>query len=159
LAAPRRVDIDPLDFARLLPRAFIAEARASGDVVFRLAGEAIAEMHGRPLGATSLPALWRHDHRRHLLIALQAALRTARPLVVNAEPGGPQHQDARLEVLFAPLAGPSGDVDRFLGLYQPLAGSFAAPLDALVITNLAGMPIEVAARPLRLASVDGRRIA
>ncbi|HTX50424.1 MAG TPA: PAS domain-containing protein [Caulobacteraceae bacterium] len=159
LAAPRRSDIDPLDFARLLPRVFIAEARAGGDLAFRLAGEAIAEMHGRPLGGESLPALWRHDHRRHLLAALQAALHSARPLVVGAEPGGERSRDARLEVLFAPLAGPGGEVDRFLGLYQPLAGGFAAPLGPLVIANLAGVPIEVGAKPLRLAAVDGRRIA
>jgi hypothetical protein len=158
-AAPRRSDIDPVDFARLLPRIFIAEARDGGDVVFRLAGEAVIELHGRPLSGQSLPSLWRHDHRRHLLTALQAALRSARPMVVGAEPDGPQNQDARLEVLFAPLTGPGGDVDRFLGLYQPLGGSFAAPLDPLVIANLAGVPLDVSANPLRLAAVDGRRIA
>ena len=158
-AAPRRSDIDPVDFARLLPRAFIAEARASGDVVFRLAGEAIIELHGRPLAAVSLPSLWRHDHRRHLLTALEAALRSARPLVVGAELGRDRGAGARLEVLFAPLAGPSGDVDRFLGLNQPLNGGFTAPLDLLVIANLAGVPIEVVANPLRLAAVDGRRLA
>lgn len=157
-AAPRRSDIDPLDFVRLLPRVFIAEARTSGDVVFRLAGEAVIELHGRPLSGKSLPALWRHDHRRHLSTVLEAALRNGRPLVVGAEPSG-QSQGARLEVLFAPLAGPNGDVDRFLGLYQPVAGGFVAPLGPLVITNLAGVPIEVAPNPLRLASVDGRRIA
>ena len=127
-------------------------------MVFRLAGEAIAEMHGRPLGATSLPAVWRP---RSAVCSHLRARPKQRPTMAGqrpAGPGGAQSQDARLEVLFAPLAGPSGDIDRFLGLYQPLAGSFTAPLDALVITNLAGVPIEVAA-PLRLAAVDGRRIA
>ncbi|HUO12109.1 MAG TPA: PAS domain-containing protein, partial [Caulobacteraceae bacterium] len=156
-AAPRRSDVDPADFARLLPRVFIAELRAS-DAVFRLAGEAICELHGRSLGGESLLSLWRHDHRRHLLTALDASLRTARPVVVGAEPGG-DSEAARLEMLFAPLVGPDETVDRFLGLYQPVAGNFAAPLDPLAITSLAGAPVGVSQSPLRLAAVDGRRIA
>jgi hypothetical protein len=155
--APLRSDIDPVDFARVLPRVFIAELRAK-DVVFRLAGEAICELHGRALGAESLLSLWRHDHRRHLFTALDASLRTARPLLVGAEPDG-KSDSARLEILFAPLTGPEGMVDRFLGLYQPIAGGFAAPLDPLAITSLAGAPVEVGQSPLRLAAVDGRLIA
>ena len=77
----------------------------------------------------------------------------------NAAPDGARREGVRLEVLFAPLAGSRDEADRFLGLYQPLAGAFTSPLDPLVIVDLAGAPIEVARNPLRLAAVDGRRIA
>jgi hypothetical protein len=158
-AVPARVDIDPAGFARLMPSVFIAERRASGDVAFRLAGEAIVELHGAPLGGASLLALWRPDHRRHLAVALEAALSDARPLVVGATASQSDARAPRLEILFAPLAGPEGRPDRFLGLYQPLSGTIAAPLAPLTIASVAGVPIEAAPSWPRLAAIDGRRIA
>jgi hypothetical protein len=50
---PRRADIDPTGFVRLAPRAFVARFEPGGDVRFRLAGEVIVELHGRPLGGES----------------------------------------------------------------------------------------------------------
>ena len=152
---PARSTIDPTDFPALLPVVFIAERRPSGDVLFRLAGETVAELHGGPLAGVSLLALWRHDHRRPLLAALQASLTDGRPLVVGAAPEG---SEGRLELLFAPLSGPDGRADRFLGLYQPLAGPLAAPLKPLTLINLAGAPVRAATGP-RLAAIDGRLIA
>jgi hypothetical protein len=158
-AVPARADIDPAGFARLMPSVFIAERQASGDVVFRLAGEAIVELHGAPLGGASLLALWRPEHRRHLAVALEAALADARPLVVGAVTQQPGGHEPKLELLFAPLSGPKGQIDRFLGLYQLLAGDLAAPLAPLAIANLAGVPLNAEPSRPRLAAVDGRRIA
>jgi len=156
---PARADIDPAGFARLIPAVFIAERRAGGDVCFRLAGETIVELHGAALGGASLLALWRPDHRQHLAVALDAALADARPLVVGAAASQPDGREPRLELLFAPLAGPQGAADRFLGLYQPLSGSIALPLAPLAIASLAGAPIDAAPSRPRLAAIDGRRIA
>jgi hypothetical protein len=70
-----------------------------------------------------------------------------------------------LEVLLAPLAGPEGAPTRFLGLYQPLAGGLAlvtrtgGPLRVRRLGITAGGQIVADAPRLRLAALDGRRIA
>ena len=68
-----------------------------------------------------------------------------------------------MEVLFAPLAGPSGDADRYLGLYQPLgltARLMGRPALSLAVRSIhrTGAANEEAPR-LRLATLDGRRVA
>ncbi len=156
---PARGDIDPSGFVHLAPSVFIVERRPLGDLRFRLAGEAVAELHGGPLGGASLLALWRADHRQHLAAALEATLRAGRPLVIEAAASGAEGEPVRLELLFAPLVGPSGLPDRFLGLCQPLSGRATPPLKPLAIVGLAGAPLNVPAAGPRLAAVDGRRIA
>ena len=161
--APRRADIDVADFAALAPRVFIAEMLAGGDVRFRLAGEAIAALHGRPLRGESLLTLWAPEHRGRLSRSLGTALADARPLVVLA--AGADVADAgaaRFELLFAPLTGPLGSLDRFLGCCQTVAapsssaGARATPF-AIVAVN--GLADEASRGGLRLAALNGRRIA
>ena len=64
----------------------------------------------------------------------------------------------QLEMLFAPLIGPEGIADRFLGLCQPTAGAGYGALGELAILTVDGRPASERAH-LRLAAVDGRRIA
>ena len=68
-----------------------------------------------------------------------------------------------MEVQLAPLAGPDGEVDRYIGLYQP-----TAPLQRLndevvepmLLHSIQWADPAVANAPaLRLATLDGRRIA
>ena len=156
---PRRADIDPTGFPALAPQAFIAQRETSGDVIFRLAGEMIVELHAMPLGGESLLRLWRPDCRARLSMLLGAALAHAAPMALRAEASNEQALATELEVLFAPLTARDGTPDRFLGLYQPLRprwlGSFG-PLSILAVNGLPG-----AGEPTRphLAAVDGRRIA
>jgi len=154
---PARSDIDPADFAGLLPHAFIAARADDGEVRFRLAGEAVIDLHGRPLAGESLIGLWTAPHRQPLRAALAASLELAECLVITAEAPSDDAVAFSLEVAFAPLIGPAGRPDRFLGLYQPLskrAGHQARELRMLSINGAA------AARGphLRLAVLDGRRL-
>lgn len=156
---PRRADIDPTGFPALAPQAFIAQRQPGGDVIFRLAGEAIVELHDMPLGGESLLRLWRPDCRARLSMLLGAALTHAAPMALRAEALNARAAPTEVEVLFAPLTGPDGTPDRFLGLYQPLRagwlGSFG-PLSILAVNGLSGSRERT--RP-HLAAVDGRRIA
>jgi hypothetical protein len=154
---PLRADIDPTGFASLAPRAFLA-VRDFTDVRFRLAGEAVIELCQRPLAGRSVLGLWRPEHRGRVSALLGAVLIAGEPLVIGAESGPDDGLGLRLEMLFAPLAGPDGVADRFLGLCQPTAGMGLAPLRELAIVSVDGHP--TGERPhLRLAAVDGRRIA
>jgi hypothetical protein len=156
---PARADIDPSGFPRLAPAVFIA-AREGGDVRVRLAGEAMIEWHGRRLAGESLTGFWRRDHRGRLTALLGAALAAGQPLVVTAASVTEEALPARLEILFAPLTGPGGVADRFLGLYQPVSRMSLGRLGELVIAAVNGAPTADTALPaLRLAALDGRRIA
>jgi hypothetical protein len=159
--APRRANIDVADFPALAPLVFLAEMHAGGDVRFRLAGEGIGALAGQPLRGESLLALWAAEHRGRLSRLLTAALASAEPLVLASvaavdRPGG--HDEACVEWLFAPLAGPYGALDRFLGLCQPAPGP-AVRIGPLRIVAVNGLADAARRTRLRLAAIDGRRIA
>jgi hypothetical protein len=158
--APRRVDIDVADFPTLAPNVFIAELQAGGDVRFRLAGEAIGALCGRPLRGESLLALWAFEHRGRLSRLLTTSLGEAEPLVVLAVGDSTDRGAVSLELLFAPLTGPLGALDRFLGLCQADARRAAtAPLGPLSIVAVNGVADAARRARLRLAALDGRQIA
>jgi len=160
--APQRADIDVADFPALAPLVFLAEMHPGGDVRFRLAGERVAALAGRPLRAESLLALWAPEHRGRVSRLLTTALASAEPLVLASAaavegPGG-GGDEACLEWLFAPLAGPYGALDRFLGLCQPGAGP-ALRVGPLRIVAVNGLADAARRARLRLAALDGRQIA
>jgi hypothetical protein len=160
--APARSDIDPAQFPALLSQVFIAGQGEAGAWPLRLAGEMLVEVHGGRLRGADLIGLWAPGYRAPLQRALEAALRAPDLLVINAEASAKEGDVRRLEILFAPLLGPSGAPDRFLGLYQPLgasAGFGARPLGELRMRAIGGDGQEAAAPGLRLAAVDGRQIA
>ena len=162
--APRRVDIDVADFPALAPQVFIAERLAGGDVRFRLAGETVAALAGRPLRGESLLALWSAEQRGRVSRLLTGALSEVEPLIVLAAADAADAADHRIELLFAPLAGPLGAVDRFLGLCQPtqlapMSASGEERLGPWRIVAVNGVADEARRARLRLAAVDGRRIA
>jgi hypothetical protein len=154
-AMPLRADIDPTGFPGLASRAFIA-VRETTDVRFRLAGEAVIELCRRQLAGHSVLALWRGEHRGRVSALLGAALIAGEPMVIGAEGEAGEGVPLQLEMLFAPLIGPDGVADRFLGLCQPTAG--AGALRELAILTVDGHSTGERAH-LRLAAVDGRRIA
>jgi len=156
--APRRADIDPTGFARLTPQAFIV-AREGGDYRFRLAGEAVASLVGRPLAGESVLRLWRIEDRGRLVRLLAASLASAEPVVVLASCAQGAERAGHLELVFAPLAGPDGEIDRFLGLLQPLALGVEAPIPPLGIAAVNGLEETARRAHLRLAALDGRQIA
>jgi hypothetical protein len=159
---PARADIDPADFSSLLSQVFIASRRQSGVYPLRLVGEFVIDLHGRSLRGDDLMRLWAPSHRIELQLALEQTLRRRDPVVISAEGRTDDGQPLRLEVLFAPFAGPDGEADRFLGLYQPTSSITALrgrPIRELLIRAVGGADARAVGQRLRLAALDGRRIA
>jgi hypothetical protein len=161
-AAPARASICPAAFAELLPQTFILGRSCSGVYPLRLSGGFVSDLHGRDLRRLNGLALWAERDRSRLQSALEEARLRPEPIVALAEALG-EAGSVGMEILFAPLAGPHGDVDRFLGLYQPLG--FTARLQGRPALNLslralqrAGAANEFVPR-LRLATLDGRHVA
>ena len=153
---PDRASLEPDALGLRLPRAFIAE-RDGEDAVIRLAGTWIEGFHGEPLKDRALLSVWRTASRPLVAAAMTQTVREARPVVIAALAG---FLSAQIEIALVPLRGPSGAVDRILGLYAPMATlSFAAD-EPRLLTARVSIGVGEAARPaLALAAVGGRRIA
>lgn len=161
-AMPRRADIDPMAFHTLLPQTFIIGRSADGTFPFRLVGGLIADLHRADLRGQDLLSLWRAGDRWQLKSALEFARRRPEPVIVSADILADGVPAVGMEILFAPLTGPSGEADRFIGLYQPtgpLSRLLGQPARMLAIAAIARGEDGEEAPSLRLASVDGRRIA
>jgi hypothetical protein len=160
-AIPRRADVDPMAFHDLLPQALIVGRSAEGTFPFRLVGGFVADLHRADLRGRCLLELWRPADRWRLKSALEFARARGEPVVVAADIVADGVPSVSMEVLLAPLTGPGGGVDRFIGLYQPTG----------LINRLMGQPARVLAMSgiartdgdeapaLRLACVNGRQIA
>jgi hypothetical protein len=159
-SAPIRSDFDPAELGELLPHMFVLSRAAHGPA-FRLAGEAVIDLHGRPLVGETFAGLWSPGTRGLALRGPQDAIRNACPVIIAGEARSDMGE-ASLEIVVAPLASPQGPIDRLVGLYQPTT----------TLSRLQGRPvIELAARLCasaaltgiraapRLAALDGRRIA
>lgn len=160
-AAPRRADVDPMAFHQLLPQVFIVGRSAEGTFPFRLAGGFVSDLHRADLRGRCLLELWRPADRWQLKSSLDMIRSRPEPVIIGADiivDGAPS---IGMEVLIAPLAGPTGDIDRYIGLYQPtapVARLMGLPAKMLAIAAIARDSGE-AAPSLRLAAVNGRRIA
>ena len=142
--APFRDRIDPCDLAELLPQLFMLGRPAPDRFAFRLAGGLIETLHGRPLRQADVLPLWNGPDRTLLRKALDGALGRGQPMLVQAVGKTAEGRGAEFEILFLPLASPSGAIDRLLGLYQPVS-----PLSALLDRPLEQLSAE-AITPLAL---------
>lgn len=161
-SAPARSAVDPAAFADLMPQAFILGRAFTGVYPVRLAGGFVNDLHGRDLRRANGLSLWAERDRSRLQSALEEIRRRPDPLIAAAD-AIYDHGRLGIEILFAPLVGPDGDVDRFLGLYQPLG--MTARLQGEAVTALAlrsltraGAANEEIPR-LRLATLHGRSVA
>lgn len=162
-ALPSRTSINPGSFSDLLPQTFILGREGPGRYPFRLSGGFVANLHGRELkGQQGLP-LWVRGDRVRIQSALELCRAAADPIVINAQVTGRGVEDFPMEVLIAPLASPEGDVDRFLGLYQPTGvigwleeGVCRELAVASVVNATSATELEPT---LRLAVLNGRQIA
>jgi hypothetical protein len=166
--APLRSSVDPCDFADLLPQIFILGRPAAGRYPFRLAGGLLEDLHGYDLRSDEFMSLWEEADRFVLRAAMENALLRGQAIIVESKGVTAENFGARLEILLAPMISRAGRVDRFLGLYQPVS-----PLQRLCGRPVARLTVQrvltlsqddEASRPhlfpqLRLAAVDGRRIA
>ena len=167
-AAPLRSSVDPCDFADLLPQVFILGRSAPGRYGFRLVGGLLEDLHGGDLRPVDFLSLWRDADRFALRASIENALLRAQAIVVESKGVTAEGFSARLEVLLAPMVSRGGQADRFLGLYQPvsplqrLCGRPIARLTVdrvLTLSPQDGFPRAHVLPQLRLAAVDGRRIA
>jgi hypothetical protein len=159
-----------MGFGPLLSQLLILGCDRQGRATFRLAGGMVTQLHGRDLRDAELVALWQRDQRKQLMAHLDAARQTAQPLVLQASTAGIHGSRLDLEITLAPLEGPSGEADRFIGLYQLLTPTpflSGRPMSQLTLAAAALIPASgaaqrgMAASPphLRLVVNNGRRVA
>lgn len=160
-ASPSRASINPGEFFELTPQVFILGRDAAGSYPFRLVGGFVTELHRRDLRGDNLLDLWGKDSRAELQHLLETARATAQPVVVTADIHATGVATVGMEVLFMPLTTADGEVNRFLGLYQPIAmiqRLMGRTADQLSIRRPGDTAYE--ARPnLRLVALEGRRLA
>jgi hypothetical protein len=160
--APARTSIDPSDLASLLPQVFMLGRRDAGLYRFRLAGGLVADLHHQDLRNADVLGLWAGVDRLRLAAALESSRRRAEPFVVAAEAKAQGGLECPMQVMFAPLRGPDGRPDRVIGLYQPtalLARLGGNPIEVMSVTRVYPAVDTVERPALKLAVVDGRRIA
>jgi len=158
---PPRARFDPLETADLLPQMFLL-ARGGDRLAFRIAGEALRDLFGRPLKGADVFALFSPPAQALARRTVLEAIRDGRPMVLLAAGRAQAGGQVPLEIVLAPMLGADGTVDRLIGMVQPTAS----------LAFLEGQPvIEISIRmatatgpaptrpPLRLAAVDGQRLA
>jgi hypothetical protein len=163
--APPRASIDPTHFPNLLPQVFILGRRGPADYVFRLAGGLVLDLHKMDLRGAAFTHLWVQNARLPLQTALEQARKRVAPVRLTAEgQAGPYALPLNMALL--PLSNPGGEIDRFLGIYEPtapLSELGGQPIYRLNLVTLGGNVIvpggSVFEAPhLRLAAVSGSRV-
>jgi hypothetical protein len=167
---PRRTDISPAALKDLIPQLFMLGSGEAGDEAFRLAGELLLDVHGRELRGVDFFSLFYGSDRERVRQALAEARMLGTPVVLSASGWSAEGDEAQIEVVLAPLTGPTGELDRVLGLYQPtssLRRLMGASVQLLTLreVRMAGSafsspdaPFPRARHHLRLAALDGVRI-
>lgn len=168
--APSRSDISPIEFREILPQLFILGREGSSEV-FRLVGGLLADLHARDLRGKCFLSLWPYPDRTLVAEALEGACRTGEPAVLQASAWTVDGCDTKLEIVLAPLIGPSGELDRVLGLYQPKSGLrrlMGRPVQELTLREIGDSrpantdhPIDPPPKPrptLKLVALDGQRL-
>jgi hypothetical protein len=163
-AAPARIDISPAAYRELLPQVFLLGMGLGGTEPFRLAGGLLDDLHGRDLRGVCFFTLWMASDRQAVQEALTQARTTGVPVVLAASAWTAEGDEASLEIVLAPLTGPTGELDRVLGLYQPTSSLRRLrdrPLVALTLTEVQAADTALAPPPrprLRLIALDGERL-
>ncbi|CAN5487592.1 PAS domain-containing protein [soil metagenome] len=162
-AVPTRASVNPGEFLDLLPQIFILGRDGKGRFPVRLAGGFVTDLHARDLRGEDALGFWALSHRLEIKSALEVARRRGEPMVVTADIRAVGAPSVGMEVLFAPMTGIDGEVDRFLGLYQPIAmiqRLMGRPASELGVRDIRGLgPANAESPRLRLATLHGRRIA
>lgn len=121
---PERAALDPMRLSRQAGSLFMAEI-APGRLPLRLTGELWASLWGGGLKRRDLLDLFAGSRdAAAALYAAEIAAVQGEPLVLDAELDF-EGRLAPVQILFAPLRGVSGRVDRLFGLLQPLNGETA----------------------------------
>ena len=135
-AAPHRTDIEPQDIARLLGFVFILWRADPQHHIFRLAGTHLCDLYQREFRDQNFLSLWRGHDRTHVRAVLEASITGAAPASLIARASSLDMHQLPVEISFLPLRGPSGTIDRTLGLFQPLDSTEAFKGRPVVRTSL-----------------------
>lgn len=153
---PNRNSLHPDAMGLRLPRLLLAET-SEGQTHLRVAGSWIESFHGGTLKGRPLQGLWRESSHAMIAGAVTQCVQDARPVVIKAAIG---LSGDLIEVTLAPLRGPSGQIDRLIGLYTPLSSLALGEGDSRLLTGRVCIGVGPASRaPLSLAAVHGHRIA
>ena len=159
---PARSDFDPVGVADLLPRMFLL-ARERDRLAFRIAGEMLRDIFGRPLRGEDVFGLFAAGARDVARRTALQAIRDRAPVVVIATGRTDAGDEVSLEIVLAPLLDENGATDRLVGMIQPTSTLFALerrPVTQLFIRMAAPAPSHQPRAPmLRLAALNGRQIA
>ena len=161
--APSRALVDPAAFSDILTQAFMIGRGAAGAYPVRLAGALLEDLHKRVLLGSDFLGLWATTDRPRMAGAIESALRNGEALIAQALGRTIQGHQTKLEIVLAPLASADGQIDRVLGFYQPVSPLFrlqGEAIERLFLQDIAFADSGLAPPlPLRIAAVDGRRIA
>ncbi len=119
-AAPLRADIEPQDIAKLLGYVFILWRADADHHIFRLAGTHLCDLYQREFRDQNFLSLWRGHDRTHVQAVLEASITGTAPASLIARAVSMDQRELPVEIAFLPLRGSSGEIDRTLGLFQPL---------------------------------------
>ena len=118
--APHRTAIEPQDIAALLGHVFILWRADCQHHIFRLAGTHLCDLYQREFREQNFLSLWRGHDRTHVQALLEASISAIAPASLIARAHTMDQHQLPVEISFMPLRGPSGEIDRTLGLFQPL---------------------------------------
>lgn len=119
-AVPHRADIEPQDIAGLLGHVFILWRVDAQHHIFRLAGTHLCDLYQREFREQNFLSLWRGHDRTHVQAVLEASIAGIAPASMIARASTMDQLQLPVEISVLPLRGPSGEIDRVLGLFQPL---------------------------------------
>lgn len=104
----------------MLGYVFILWRADPGHHIFRLAGTHLCDLYQREFRDQNFLSLWRNHDRIHVQTVLEAAISSTAPASLIARAMTMDRHELPVEISFLPLRGSSGEIDRTLGLFQPL---------------------------------------
>lgn len=119
-AVPHRADIEPQDIAGLLGHVFILWRADAQHHIFRLAGTHLCDLYQREFREQNFLSLWHGHDRTHVQAVLESAISSIAPASMIARACTLDQLQLPVEVTLLPLRGSAGEIDRILGLFQPL---------------------------------------
>ena len=117
--APDQWDVDLKALKRLLPFAFLLDARHS-HFVYRLAGTTLCERYGGELRGRDFLAQWDRDSRKRLSTLLQDALAESKPVCLTSVGTTADCRMIEIETVLMPVTFNGEVPERFLGVAQVL---------------------------------------
>jgi len=118
---PDQTDIDPRAIKRILPYVFILDVTDADRPLYRLAGTAQCDQHGRELKGSSFLERWEVQSRGALALLLRQSLRTKFPVCLSSIASCESSTMIEVESVLAPITFIRDEPTRFIGMSQILS--------------------------------------